>query len=155
MMDIGCYCVSFARFIFGKEPAGVSGYMEFDPLTKIDTLSSGMLEFKTGNASFTCSTRLMPYQRANILGTEGSIEIEIPVNVPPDKAARIWLHTTSGSEEINFDPVDQYTIQCDEFSHAIIHDQPVPLPFEDAINNMKVIEAIFKSAHEGNRVNVE
>ena len=154
MMDIGCYCVSFARFVFAQEPASVSGYMEFDPLAKIDTLSSGMLEFQKGNASFTCSTRLMPYQRANILGTEGRIEIEIPVNAPPDKAMRIWLHTTSGSKEITFDPVDQYTIQCDEFSHAIIHDQPVPLPFEDAINNMKVIEAVFKSAREGNRVNV-
>jgi predicted dehydrogenase len=154
MMDIGCYCVSFARFIFGKEPASVSGYMEFDPFTKTDTLTSGMLDFTTGSATFTCSTRLMPYQRVNILGTEGRIEIEIPVNVPSDKAARIWLHTTSGSKEIVFDPVDQYTLQCDEFSHAILQDEPVPLPLEDAVNNMKLIEAIFKSAAEGNRVNI-
>ena len=149
MMDIGCYCVSFARFLFEKEPEKVSGIIEYDPHTKVDRLASGILDFNTGTSTFSCSTQLMPYQRVNILGTEARIEIEIPVNIPPDKKSRIWLHNKTGSEEILFDAVDQYTLQGDEFSKAIINDSPVPTPLEDAINNMKVIEAVFRSSEKG------
>ena len=112
-----------------------------------------MLGFSTGSASFTCSTQLAPYQRVNILGTEGRIEIEIPFNAPTDKPARIWLHTKDSTEEIFFDTANQYTLQCDHFSKAILNDEPVLTPLEDAVNNMKVIEAVFKSAKENKIVN--
>ena len=149
MMDIGCYCISFARFMFCKEPHRVFGLADYDPQMQTDRITSGILDFESGTSTFTCSTQMMPYQRVNILGTEGHIEIEIPVNAPPDKPARIWLHTKNGSEEIVFDAVDQYTIQGDVFSIAVIDDTPVPAPLEDAVNNMKVIEAVFKSSSEG------
>ena len=149
MMDIGCYCVSFARFLFDREPEKVMGFMEYDPVTGTDILTSGILDFASGNSTFTCSTRLMPYQRVNILGTEARIEIEIPVNTPPDKPARIWLHAKTGTEEIIFDPVDQYSLQGDAFSRAILNDMPVPTPLDDSINNMKLIEAIFESSRTG------
>jgi predicted dehydrogenase len=149
MMDIGCYCISQSRFIFGKEPARVFGIAEFDGAMGTDKIASGILDFSTGTATFTCSTQMMPYQRVNILGTEGRIEIEIPVNAPPDAATRIWLHTKSGSEEITFEPVNQYTLQCDIFSQAILNNSPVPTPLEDAVNNMKVIEAVFESSKDG------
>ncbi|MFL5811871.1 MAG: Gfo/Idh/MocA family protein, partial [Flavisolibacter sp.] len=76
MMDIGCYCISFARYVFGKEPKRVFGTVEFDPVLKTDRLASGILDFETGTSGFTCSTQLMPYQRVNILGTDGRMEIE-------------------------------------------------------------------------------
>lgn len=82
------------------------------------------------------------------MGTEARIEIEIPVNAPPDKAARIWIHSTKGSEEIVFDAVDQYTIQADLFSQSILNNTEVPTPLEDAVQNMKVIEAIFESSKQ-------
>lgn len=148
MMDIGCYCVSFARFLFEREPLRVSATFEYDPTTQVDRLASGILDFSTGTSTFTCSTQLMPYQRVHILGTDGRIEIEIPVNTPPDKSTKIWLHTKAGSEEIGFDAVDQYTIQGDEFSKAVLNDTSVPTGLDDAVNNMKVIEAVFKSANE-------
>jgi predicted dehydrogenase len=148
MMDIGCYCVSLARFIFNKEPDRVLGHVEFDHVLRTDILTSGILDFSTGTSTFTCSTQLMPYQRVNILGTEGRIEIEIPFNAPPLQATRLWLHTKSNSEEITFDPVDQYTLQGDLFSKAILNNEPVPTPLQDAVNNMKAIEAVFESAKE-------
>ena len=154
MMDIGCYCISISRFLFGKEPVGVWGNVEYDPVLQTDRVASGILDFSSGTATFTCSTQLMPYQRVNILGTQGRIEIEIPFNAPTDKPARIWLHTKEGSEEIVFDTANQYTIQCDGFSKAILNNEPVPTPLEDAINNMKVIEAVFESAEKGNLVAV-
>lgn len=148
MMDIGCYCISLSRFIFGREPEKVLGIVEYDTGLGIDCLASGILDFSTGTSSFTCSTQLMPYQRVNILGTEGRIEIEIPFNAPPDKHTHMWLDKKSGTEEIIFDPVDQYTIQGDLFSKAIINDTPVPTHLRDAVNNMMVIDAIFESGKE-------
>jgi predicted dehydrogenase len=148
MMDIGCYCVSLSRFIFGNEPGRVSGYVEYDPVLQTDRIASGMLDFSTGTATFTCSTQLAPYQRVNILGTKAQIEIEIPFNAPTDKPTRIWLHTKESTDEIVFDTANQYTIQCDLFSQVILNNEPVPTPLEDAISNMKVIEAVFESAKE-------
>jgi predicted dehydrogenase len=149
MMDIGCYCISLARFIFDSEPEKIMGSVEFDPAFQTDRLASGMLTFSTGTASFTCSTQLTPYQRVHIFGTKAQIEIEIPFNAPPGKPTRIWLHSNGGIEEMLFDAVDQYTIQGDLFSKAILENTAVPTPLEDAINNMKAIEAIFESAETG------
>ena len=146
IMDIGCYCISFARFLFNREPERVVGTVEYDPVFQTDRLASGILDFSNGVSTFTCSTQLMPYQRVNILGTEGRIEIEIPVNTPPDKPTHIWLYSKNGKEEIVFDPVDQYTLQGDVFSKSVIDDAPVPTDLEDSVNNLKVIEAIFRSS---------
>jgi len=93
MLDIGCYCISLSRFIFGVEPKRVQGFVEFDPVLKTDRMASGILDFSPGTATFTCSTQLMPYQRVNILGDTGRIEIEIPFNALPDKPMKIWLHS--------------------------------------------------------------
>ncbi len=148
MMDIGCYCISQSRFIFGKEPVRAFGTVEYDAVLQTDRMASAVLDFSTGTATFTCSTQMAPYQRVNILGTNARIEIEIPFNAPTDKPTRIWLHTKDNSEEIVFDTANQYTIQCDLFSKAILNDEQVPTPFEDAVDNMKVIEAVFESARQ-------
>ncbi|MEP7256371.1 MAG: Gfo/Idh/MocA family oxidoreductase [Ferruginibacter sp.] len=148
MMDIGCYCISLARFIFDKEPGRVLGIVEFDPVLQTDRMASGILDFGTGTSSFTCATQLAPCQRVNIIGTEARIEIEMPFNPPPDIQTRIWLHAKNSSREIVFNATDQYTIQGDLFSQAILNNEPVPTPFTDAINNMKIIEAVFESAKE-------
>ena len=154
MLDIGCYCISSARFIFGREPERVLGSVEFDPVMRTDRLASGILDFGGPTSTFTCSTQLVPYQRVNILGTEARIEIEIPFNAPPDKPARVWLHSKKESEELLFDAVDQYTIQGDLFSKAILENTTVPTPLEDAVNNMKIIELIFESSLQGAWKNV-
>jgi predicted dehydrogenase len=149
MLDIGCYCISISRFIFNKEPEKVFGIVEYDQKLQTDIMASGILDFATGTSTFTVSTQLMPYQRVNILGTEGRIEIEIPFNAPPDKQTRMWLNTKNGAEEIVFEPVDQYTLQGDHFSKAILDNTPVPTDLQDAVNNMAVIDAIFESAKQG------
>jgi len=148
LMDIGCYCISLSRFIFGKEPESVLGSVHFDATTNTDNYTFGILNFSSGTSTFTCATQLVPYQRAIILGTTGRIEIEIPFNAPSDKPTRIWLHNKNGVEEIYFEAVNQYTLQGDLFSLAIIHNTEVPTSLQDAVNNMKVIDAIFKSEEE-------
>ena len=149
MMDIGCYCVSVARFLFDAEPRRVLGLVERDPAFGTDRLASGVLEFAGGTATFTCGTQLAPYQRVNIFGTEGRIEIEIPFNAPPDRPCRLWHQRGATTEEIVFDICDQYTIQGDLFARAILDDTPVPTPLEDAVANLRVIEAVLASARQG------
>lgn len=149
MMDIGCYAISVPRFIFDAEPERVSGIVEFDPTFNTDRLASAMLDFGRGTATFTVSTQIAPYQRVNIVGTTGRVEVEIPFNAPPDRPCKIWHQTGDNIKEIVFDIVDQYTIQGDLFSQAILNDTPVPTPIEDAVANMKVIERVFESAKTG------
>jgi predicted dehydrogenase len=149
LMDIGCYNISLSRLIFGEEPRRVMGILDYDPKFKTDRIASGILDFGRGTATFTCSTQLASYQRANIFGDMGRIEIEIPFNAPPDRPCRIWHGASAGVEEITFDICDQYTIQGEEFSLAIINDTPVPTPIEDALANMKVIEAVVESGRSG------
>lgn len=147
-MDIGCYSISLSRFIFGKEPTRVCSLVEYDPEFKTDILSSAMLDFSNGSSTFSCGTKLVPYQSVNIFGSSGRIEIEIPFNAPPDKITRMWAHLGNNSEEIKFDICDQYTIQGELFSEAILNDTPVPTPLSDAVANIAVIEAIVKSSKE-------
>jgi len=146
LMDIGCYAISLTRFIFDAEPLKVCGLMEYDPKLDVDRITSAILDFGRGTSTFTCSTQLAPYQRVNIFGTRGRIEIEIPFNAPPDQPCRMWCQTQDQTEEISFPICDQYTIQGDLFSKAILDDTDVPTPLEDAVANMKVIDALVQSA---------
>jgi predicted dehydrogenase len=154
LMDIGCYLVYTSRLIFGEEPARVTSLMEEHPETRTDVLTSAILDFPSGQAIFTCSTRVVPYQRVQIFGDSGRIEIEIPVNAPPDRPCRIFLDDGSdlygrGVEVLEFEPCDQYTIQGELFSKSIREDKEPPVPLEDSFRNMAVIEAISRSAKSG------
>jgi len=149
LMDIGCYNISLSRFIFDAEPLRVLGNIEYDPNFKTDRIASGVLDFGRGTATFTCSTQLSSHQRANIYGTTGRVEVEIPFNAPPDRPCRIWHQRGNAIEEITFDICNQYTIQGDLFAAAILDDTAVPTPLTDAVANMRVIEAIVASAAQG------
>ena len=151
LYDIGCYCIQAARVGFGRLPQRVSGLIDRDPAFGTDRLTSALLDFGSGHAIFTCGTQLVPYQRVQFFGTTGRIEIEIPYNAPKDRPTRIFIDATgdltgSGIQVEEFPTADQYTVQGDAFSKAILENTEVPVPLEDAIENMKVIEAIFESA---------
>jgi predicted dehydrogenase len=154
LMDIGCYPINISRFLFNEEPTAVMGLIERDPAMKTDRLTSAILHFPSGQSVFTCSTQLVPYQRINVFGTKGRIEVEIPFNAPNDRPCRILIDDGrdlfGGGIAIEAFPIcDQYTLQGDAFSKAIIENTAVPVPLEDAIKNMAVIEAVFRSSASG------
>ena len=151
LLDIGCYPVTMSRFIFGEEPTRVAGVLERDPDFGTDRLASVMMEFPSGQSIFACGTQTAYFQRMNFLGTSGRVEIEIPWNAPNDRPTRIFIgDVTGGAPKVEeFPAVDQYTIQGDEFSRAIRGERDVPVPLEDALANMAVIEAIFCAAESG------
>ena len=145
LMDIGCYCISLARLIFDEEPQRVFGKIEYDPGFETDRICSGILDFVQGTSTFTCSTQLVPYQRVNVFGTKGRIEIEIPFNAPPDKPCKMLFQNNEIIEEIEIKICDQYTIQGDLFSLAVLNNEKVPTPIEYAVANMKVLEAVIQN----------
>ena len=154
LMDIGCYCINISRFIFADEPKKVAGLIEKDENTGIDKLTSAILDFPNGQATFTCSTQLVPYQRMQFFGTTGRIEVEIPFNIPPKIPTRIFIDDGAdlygkNIETIEFPAVDQYTIQGDLFSKAILENTEQAIVLEDSIKNMTVIEAVFRAAETG------
>ncbi len=149
LMDIGCYNINLSRMLFGSEPTSIQSVVTRDPGSGVDILTSAVLGFGPGHATFTCTTRAEPDQRVHIVGTTGRIEIEIPFNIPPDLPTRIKL--TSGgdppvapeTEVLAFAPKDPYTAQAEAFAAAILDGSPVPVSNDDSIANMEVIDAIF------------
>jgi predicted dehydrogenase len=146
LMDIGCYSISLSRFLFNAEPQRVLAIVENDPEFQTDRLVSGILDFGGGTSQFTCSTQLSAHQRVIILGTTGRIEIEVPFNPAPEKRARLWHQRGGQTDEIEFPICNQYTIQTDQFSLAVLNNSPVPTPLSDAVANMKVIDALRASS---------
>ncbi len=153
LYDIGVYPIVMARYLFGAEPRRVVGLIERDPSFGIDRLTSGLLEFAEGQASFFCSTQLASYQRVQVFGTEGRIEIEIPFNPPPDRPARIFLDDGSAlgdasATEESFDVTDQYGLQGEAFSRCVREGSSLEFPLEDSVLNMNVVDALFRSGRE-------
>ncbi len=154
LMDIGCYPIVLSRFLFEAEPVRVIASIDRDPEFGTDRLTSALLEFERGQSTFTCSTQLVPYQRTQVLGTRGRIEVEIPVNAPPDRPCRIFFDDGrdafgTGVETRSFAVCDQYALQADEMSRAIREGGAPPIPLEDSVANMRAIDALVRSARTG------
>lgn len=154
LLDIGCYPITIARWIFDAEPRRVAGALERDPDFGTDRLASAVLDFGSGHAVFACCTQAVYHQRMQFLGAKGRIEVEVPWNAPNNRPCRLFVDNGqdlygSGVQIEELPVVDQYTLQGDAFSRAIREGGDVPVPLEDAIGNMKVIDAIFRSSETG------
>jgi len=155
LYDIGCYAIATARYIFGAEPERVAGLIDRDPVMQTDRLTSGLAEFP-GNRhlGFTCATQLVPHQRVTISGTKGRIEAQIPFNPTPAQTTRLFIDDGTdlaggGITVEEFPPCDQYTLQGDTFSRVVLGQEELPHPIGDAVLNMRVIDAFFRSAKAG------
>jgi predicted dehydrogenase len=149
LMDIGCYPIHISRFLFGEEPVRVLGLIDQDPKLKVDRLTSALMEFPSGQSVFTCSTQLVYHQRLQLLGRLGRIEMVMPFTPPPDLACQILIDDGQSSTTETFSLCNQFTIQGEVFSRAVREGTGVPVPLTDAVKNMAVIEAIFRSAKSG------
>ena len=149
LYDIGCYSVNLSRMLFAAEPVRVQAAIVRDPDLGVDVLTSGILEFRDGVATFTCSTRTETDQRVHVYGTEGRISVEIPFNIPPDRPTRIFV-TAGGdppvapaTETLTFETADPYACEADRFADAVLDGAPLPVEPGDAVANLRVIEALF------------
>jgi predicted dehydrogenase len=155
LMDIGCYPIKTSRMVFGEEPLRVTASLVRDArLTGVDVLASAILEYPSGPCIFTCSMQLAAHQSMRFYGDKGFLGPEIPFNAPTGETTRIVIDDGrdlrgGGATVEEIAPCDQYTLQCDAFSRAVrVGGQP-PVPLEDSLRNMAVIEALFRSAETG------
>lgn len=149
IMDIGCYACSSSRFIIGKEPARIISLVSRDSEFGTDALSSGILDFGDARALFTVSTQAFPAQQVDIVGTSGSIAIYIPFNMYDDVPAEMRIVTSIGPRTVKLGPAGQYRLMFDAFSKSVIEGAPAPTPPEDAIANMRALDALFRSEKSG------
>ena len=145
LRDIGCYGISISRFLLGREPKRVLSLIYRDKNFKIDYTTTGILDFIDAQSVFTVSTQTDSFQEANIHGTNGYISIKIPFNMYPDVPSDIIISTDIGIRNPKQGPADQYKLEFEAFSEAVRGIKEVPIPIEDALNNQKVIDALFKS----------
>ncbi|MBI2775709.1 MAG: Gfo/Idh/MocA family oxidoreductase [Chloroflexi bacterium] len=155
LYDIGCYSVNLSRMLFGGEPTRVEASIQRDPVSGVDVVTSGLLEFADGVATFTCSTRAEDDQRVHVYGTDGRISIGIPFNIPPDRPTQISLThggqppVSPATETITFEAADPYAVEAAAFAAAILDGGPTPVPPQDAVANLRVIERLFRSGSGG------
>jgi predicted dehydrogenase len=151
LLDIGIYPITMSRLIFEAEPLRVLGLLDLDPRFGVDRMASAILEFPRGHATFTCSTQMVPHQNLDILGMRGRIAMEIPWSMPGDRESRLLVDHGPGEglEEIRFPACDQWGWHADLFAQAILEGGSAPVPMEDSVANMRVIDALFRSAQSG------
>jgi predicted dehydrogenase len=152
--DIGCYAVSSARFLTGREPVRCLSLVHRDPSLGTDILSTAILDFGTLRAVFTVGTQTFPYQAVQVFGSGGNLTIENPFNIYPDVPGKVIIHNFVGMREIFTEAVDQYGIEFEEFSLAVRGEGPIPTDPEDAVLNQKVLDALFKSEKTGTWVDI-
>jgi predicted dehydrogenase len=149
LMDIGCYAISCSRFIIGSEPKRAVGIVWRDPQFGTDFLSSGLLDFGSAQAHFTVSTQAAAAQQVDVLGTGGKLSLPIPFNMYGDVPAQMTVVTSVGSRTLSLGPAEQYRLMFDAFSKRILAGEAEPTPAEDAIANMRVLDALFRSEGSG------
>jgi len=158
LLDIGCYPVMLSRWLFAAEPTEVVALIDQDPQFGVDRVTSGLLRFPNGQAAFTVAGHLALHQSMQLYGTAGHIEVEIPFNPPSDRPSRVILDdgrdlVGGGASTVEFPAVDQFTLHCDRFADAVRGQADAVIGLDDAVANMAVIDALFRSA-DSRRVEV-
>ena len=155
LYDIGCYGIVSGRFLFATEPRRAVALVDRDPTLRTDRTTSALIDFGQGRQlSFTVSTQCVPYQRVQICGTRGRIEIQIPFNAPQGEHTRIFIDDGSALDGKNIttevlERCDQYTLETETFSRAVRGEIHLPYGLEDALMNMHIIDALFRSEKSG------
>ena len=149
LYDIGCYAISSARFLLDREPIRVAAAVDYDSVTGVDTLTSGIMDFSGPRALFTVSTRMMEEQKVFVYGSKGHLTVVRPFNAYTDRPLTLVIENDEGRRDIQCGPADQYGLMFEAFARAFRSGDPAPLSGSDGIANMKVIDAVFRSGQSG------
>jgi predicted dehydrogenase len=154
LLDVGFYPVTIARFCFDEEPTAVAATLDRDPETGVDRLVSGLLRFPRGQAAFTCGMELAPYQRVEIFGSKGRLDLPLAFTPVRDAPTVITIDTSAHAEtpepeQVELPACNQYTLLAEAFAAAATSGAPAPIPLEDSVKNMAVLDALARSGESG------
>lgn len=158
LMDVGCYCVNFARFVAGAgepdyKPQSVSAMAQWRPdgIGLVDETLVANMKFPNGVlAQFVCSLQMRGATKAKVVGDEGHLEISNPWFGAAPTSLSVTCGSETHPEEIT--NVNSYVAEVEQFSNCIRTGAPLPLPIEDARANMQTIEALLIAARERREV---
>ncbi|HEY6475787.1 MAG TPA: Gfo/Idh/MocA family oxidoreductase [Polyangia bacterium] len=157
LYDTGFYPVTMSRFCFEAEPVAVLARAALSGPDGVDVLSSAVLEFPRGQATLTCGMELLSMQRALLLGTKGHLDVPVAWTPAADRPSELTLETSPvlerpNSERRTFEAVDQYALLVAAFARAATgsgRPGPGPVPLEDSVKNVAVLEALVRSSKSG------
>ncbi|MFS0727134.1 Gfo/Idh/MocA family protein [Paenibacillus sp. 1P07SE] len=151
--DVGCYPISAARLIYGSEPVAATVHALISPEhDNVDMMASGLLEFPDSRAlTFDCGMWAAFRNTLEVLGTEGRIEVPSAFIGSP----HVFVETKQGRREEQQPELNQYALQADTFAAHVWKQAENRFTPDDAIANMKAIDACLRSAYERQRVQIQ
>lgn len=145
LMDVGCYCVNAARMLFDEEPLWASAQWDFRAEFGVEVALAGVLGFSDNRmATFDCGFRASGQGSYTVAGTAGTIAV--PTAFVPHGPTVVVLNDRDGRHVEPVDAVDQYRLEAEEFAAALLEGRAPHLPAEDAVENLRAIEALRASA---------
>jgi xylose dehydrogenase (NAD/NADP) len=151
LYDVGCYCINVSRMVTGAEPVEVYGTIN-PSKTNVDLTFSGIIRFPRGVISqFHVSMDEEPRYYYRVIGDKGLIEVPWAF-VSFGKTTHIILQKNEKQDTITFKGVDEYRLEFEHFTDAVLEEEPLRYNMEDSLRNTYVIEALLKSAQKGKPV---
>ncbi len=151
LMDVGCYCVNFARMVAGSAPIRVSAVAQWSD-TGVDTTLAGTLEYPGGIlAQVACSLATSRHHTAQVIGSDGIIEVAEPFTPPFDQPTVVRLYrgtNVAAVEEISIPPANHFRLEAEGFDRLVRdgHGNWPEMPAAETLDNMATIEALLRSA---------
>ncbi|HEU4742950.1 MAG TPA: Gfo/Idh/MocA family oxidoreductase [Meiothermus sp.] len=164
LYDVGCYCVTLSRLFAGREPLAVTGWSDLTPPDHpggggADHSFVGVLDFGEGlRAVFDCSFAQPFRQRVELVGDRGTLVIPeawVPGRRGSGGPTRHGLdapHLVVNGQEEAQPAADQYQLMVEHFVRAARGQEPLRYPAEEAVRQMRVLDALYASARAGRTV---
>ena len=149
LMDVGCYCVNVSRTMAGEEPEAVQAHAQWTD-RGVDESLAGMLHFPSGAVGhFDCALTMERYESYEVAGTDGYMRV--PASFLPG-TSDAYIEETRGREGTVrhlVEGADEYQLMVEHFADCVLHDHEPRYTAREAAANMRVIEALYRSARGG------
>ncbi|AGT32225.1 oxidoreductase [Geobacillus genomosp. 3] len=151
LFDVGCYGVHSTRHVLDAEPVELFVQSRFDPQRSVDLTTSGWMKMENGVfAQFTCSFDMFFKNEYEIIGTKGKIVVSRAYRPDVDGGeGRMTVVTADGSEREETVFGDQYALQIEHFSRAILEGTPLLYSPERMIKQSRALDACRTSMKTG------
>ncbi len=147
LWDVGCYPVSFARYLLASEPVEVVGHQVLGP-DDVDLQFAGQLLFpKDITFQFSSAFNSAPRMEMRVVGSQGVLEL--PQAFKPGASSEILLHTDQGTERISVQGHPLYFDEVEDMVDAVLTGRPSRVSLAESRGNVTTIEALFRSAKDG------
>jgi len=151
LMDVGCYCINVFRTVAATEPLEVQAQALWTD-RGVDEQMAGMLRFEGGRtAQFDCALTMERRECLHIAGTDGHLEVPHVFIPGTEKVTIEEIHGRGEAKSHGLSGVNEYTAMVEHFTESVFKGTPVRYPFSEASANMKVLEALYRSAWNGGK----